>query len=121
MANPNWVKGVSGNPSGRPLARPFLNALRMSLTDPEPGRVDDGMPKLREIAAVLVGKAMQGDTRAIQEIADRLDGKPVQQTIISGDEDAPMRNELTVNFVHTKHAPVDGAAPVVDVSVAGAK
>lgn len=48
--NPAWVKGVSGNPRGRPDKR--LLATQQML---------DGM---RNIVAVLVGKALEGDTNA---------------------------------------------------------
>jgi hypothetical protein len=76
--------GQSGNPSGKPAQRPFLNALRMALTDPN-GKPDDNMPKLRLIAAKLIEKAASGDPQAIKEIADRLDGKPAQSVIHGGD------------------------------------
>ena len=35
----------------------------------------DDVKKLRKVAAALVDKAMTGDTAAIREIADRVDGK----------------------------------------------
>jgi hypothetical protein len=37
-----------------------------------------GGNKLRAVADALVEKAMTGDIAAIKEVADRLDGKPVQ-------------------------------------------
>jgi hypothetical protein len=60
---------------GRPIGslnrqKPFNDALLMTLR---------GNPQaLRRIAAKLVERAEQGDLAAIREIADRLDGKPVQ-------------------------------------------
>jgi hypothetical protein len=50
--------------------RPFSEALRLAL---------HGNPlRLRRIAEKLTEKAEQGDLAAIRELADRLDGKPVQ-------------------------------------------
>lgn len=40
--------------------------------------------KLRGIAERLVEAALDGDIQAIKEVADRLDGKPKQQSEISG-------------------------------------
>lgn len=60
---------------GRPIGsinreKPFNDALRTALKrDPL---------RLRRIAEKLAEKAEQGDMAAIREIADRLDGKPVQ-------------------------------------------
>ncbi len=33
MANPNWVKGVSGNPGGRPKERPEIRQLARKRTE----------------------------------------------------------------------------------------
>lgn len=43
-----------------------------------------------QIAAVLVDKALSGDMQAIKEVLDRIDGKSVQQTVLSGDEENPI-------------------------------
>ena len=60
---------------GRPIGsinrqRPFNDALLMTLRS--------NPLALRRISAKLVEKAEEGDLAAIREIADRLDGKPVQ-------------------------------------------
>jgi hypothetical protein len=50
--------------------KPFNDALRIALrSDPH---------RLRRIAEKLAEKAEEGDLAAIREIADRLDGKPIQ-------------------------------------------
>ena len=60
---------------GRPIGslnrqKPFNSALLVELrSDPL---------ALRRIAAKLIGRAEEGDLAAIREVADRLDGKPVQ-------------------------------------------
>lgn len=55
----------------------------------EQGRT--GEPKLRELADKLVECALNGEGWALQQIADRLDGKPAQ-AIIGGEEDDPAIN-----------------------------
>ena len=60
---------------GRPIGslnrqKPFNSALLVELrSDPL---------ALRRIAAKLIGRAQEGELAAIREIADRLDGRPVQ-------------------------------------------
>ncbi|MBX5131618.1 hypothetical protein HJB80_02785 [Rhizobium lentis] len=83
--------GKSGNPGGRPKAKPFKDALMMEALAAE--REEECLaPKgsLRWNARKLLE---QGDVSSIREIADRLDGKVPQS--IAGDEENPL------NFVHT--------------------
>lgn len=83
--------GKSGNPGGRPKAKPFKDALMIEALAAE--REEECVaPKgsLRWNARQLLN---QGDVQSIREIADRLDGKVAQA--ISGDEENPL------NFVHT--------------------
>ena len=61
---------------GRPIGsmnrqKPFTDMLRVAL-------LSGGGRRLRIIADKLVEKAEQGDLQAIQQIADRLDGKCAQ-------------------------------------------
>lgn len=79
-----FEKGKSGNPSGRPKEKVFTDALRVAVLRED----DEGRVKLHRIAERLVAEAMAGDSWAIQQVADRLDGKPAQ-AIIGGDEDDP--------------------------------
>ena len=73
--------GQSGNPTGRRKEKPWRDALTLAL------KADDGQ-KLRRIAEKVVEAAEAGDLQAIKEIADRLDGKPVQA--LANDEDSPL-------------------------------
>lgn len=75
-----FEKGQSGNPGGRPKEKPWRDALTIAIKD------GDGL-RLRRIADAVVTLAETGDMQAIKEIGDRLDGKPAQQTIVTGDED----------------------------------
>ena len=79
-----FLPGVSGNPSGRGNAPSLVAALRAELDEREHG----GRPGLRAIAARLVDMALAGDMRAIREVLDRLDGKPLQA--VSLDSAAPL-------------------------------
>ena len=80
-----WQPGESGNPGGRQKDKPFRDALRMELADA------DGKA-LRRIAASLIDAAEAGNTLAIREIADRIDGK-VPQAVVGDDEHDPIRVE----------------------------
>jgi hypothetical protein len=45
---------------------------------------------LRRVAETLIQKAQEGDIAAIRELGDRLDGKSVATTELSGTDGAPM-------------------------------
>ena len=60
-------------------AKPWKEALRISLACYADKKIDlERGQALRRIADVTVSMALGGDMSAIQEIANRLDGKPVQ-------------------------------------------
>lgn len=54
---------------------------------------------LDEIAFIVVSRALEGDRDAINEIANRLDGKPAQALTLTGDEDNPVQYNHTVRFI----------------------
>lgn len=86
-----FEKGTSGNPGGRPKEKLFADALRIAINE---DHEIDGVKtkKLRVIADRLVKEAMAGEPWAIQQVADRLDGKPAQAIV--GDDDADPINLL---------------------------
>lgn len=45
---------------------------------------------LDEIAKIVVDKALEGERWAVEEVANRFDGKPAQSVELSGDPDAPV-------------------------------
>lgn len=79
--------GQSGNPGGRPKAKPFADALRMELA-----AAGEDHKALRAIARNLIVQAQiegKDSLPAIKEIADRMDGKSIQ--VVGGDEDQPLK------------------------------
>lgn len=54
---------------------------------------------LQPIAEKIVEQAKNGDIASFREIADRLDGKPAQQLVHSGDEDAPLVTKIVRDVV----------------------
>lgn len=72
------------NPRGQQRDKPFLAALKLEVAE-----AADDPKKLRRIARALLDKAETGDTAAIKEVADRLDGK-VPQGIGGSDELPPI-------------------------------
>src|SRR6195256_3290904 len=76
--NQMWKPGQSGNPSGRPREKAFADMLRLALKDTD----KDGKLKLRKIAEKLIECAINGEAWAIQQIGDRLDGRPQQEATV---------------------------------------
>jgi hypothetical protein len=68
--------------AGRPpKEKSFSNMLNIALAVKE---ADGETTKLRAIAEKLVEMALRGESWAIKEVADRIDGKPAQALDISG-------------------------------------
>ena len=104
--------GQSGNPGGRPHEKLFLDALRIAVKAPD----TDGTPKLRRIAERLVKAAMDGESWAVAEVANRLDGRPHQETtmgvIASGDPAQLTDAELMAIIASAReHGELDGEQP----------
>lgn len=67
----------SGNPPGRPRRAAWAHACRTVLSAPVPG--DRQARTFAEVIAETVAwKAVRGDLRAAQELADRAEGRPRQ-------------------------------------------
>jgi hypothetical protein len=84
------------NPRGQQRDKIYREALRLELADMSQG-ID--LKKLREIARTHIEKAAAGDMLAIKELADRLDGKPVQTLEHSGPDSEPI-TKIVNEFVH---------------------
>jgi len=78
----------------------FVDALRIAVNEPIDPKDKKGRRKLRALADKLVEKALDGDTQAINHIADRLDGKPSQAINVGGQEDNPIESKVTIEFVN---------------------
>ena len=67
-----------GNKEGRKSSKqkPFQDRLRAAVNQADGDKI-----KLDRIAEALIANAIDGDTAAIKEVADRLDGKAVQQNV----------------------------------------
>jgi hypothetical protein len=65
-----WKEGVSGNPVGKPKGVRHLSTLLKEALLKEGGD--------SELVKTLIKKAIEGNDRSIQEIFDRLEGKPQQ-------------------------------------------
>jgi hypothetical protein len=74
-----WKPGQSGNPGGRPKRTPLIDACREVLAKLVPGD-PKGRTYAQAIAEKLAERAVQGDIRAAQELADRAEGK-ARQTV----------------------------------------
>lgn len=76
--------GKSGNPGGRAKERQFADALRMELA-----AAGEDNKALRAIAKNLINLAQKEEMAAlpaINAIADRLDGKPAQESTVTIDD-----------------------------------
>jgi hypothetical protein len=100
------------NPRGQQRDKLFREALRMQLA-----QAGEDLKALREIADVLIGEAKAGNIQAIRELADRLDGKPVQQLEPIAAASSADRRKLTYEIVHVNEAgeQINNGGPVVDV------
>lgn len=71
-----WVKGVSGNPKGKPIDQfKYLRKMGAAVSATE----------WREIIRRAVEQAKRGDPRAREWLSDYLMGKPPQQVDIGSD------------------------------------
>jgi len=77
--------GRSGTNKG--AEKPFRDALRLAINEAQ-----DDKKRLRLVAEKLIERAETGDVQAIKEIADRLDGKSVQQSEHGGLDGGPIRH-----------------------------
>ncbi len=71
-----WQKGVSGNPGGRPKKKLLTDELERLLEQEAPNARSKTWAVV--IAEALLRKARTDDVRAISELANRIEGKPLQ-------------------------------------------
>lgn len=99
MSNPNpspatrFKPGAdwTGNPGGRPAGESFTSILRQALESAHKNE-----PTWRHRLVVkAIALAEQGDLDALKWIADRTDGRVAEKQIIAGDDEHPVRVEVT--------------------------
>lgn len=89
-----YAPGESGNPEGR---RVEFGKFRATL---DRAIAQDDAKRLRQCAETLLDKAAEGEQWAVTLLADRLDGKPRQQTEVTGEGGGPIAiSEIIIRSV----------------------
>ena len=98
-----WKPGESGNPGGRPKKKPLTEAYEALMKQPIPGD-SQGRTFAEAIAFSMATEAIKGKSKvsAASEIADRVEGRVLQQTEISGPDGGAIQAAITVEFVRPK-------------------
>lgn len=96
-----FQKGKSGNPGGGLKDKAFADAVRIAVSR----KAEDGRRKLMLLADKLIDCALSGEGWAMQQIADRLDGKPAQESTVTIFRDV---NELTDSEIAARIAELRG-------------
>jgi hypothetical protein len=86
------VGGQPGNTNSSKNNRLWANTIRRAV-------IQDDANRLRRIAEALLDKAADGDISAIKELGDRLDGKSVSTTELSGIDGSDLPLGITVKYV----------------------
>jgi len=87
--NPNWVKGISGNPNGRLPKSQCVSSLLRDLLEGDAQRVADKWKKNHLTGAMIVAMALfkkmgSGDLTAIHEGLNRVEGRAPQEVTLAG-------------------------------------
>jgi hypothetical protein len=87
-----WMPGQSGNPGGRPKKRLIDECLieQLEAMDSE---------QASRVAKAILLKAVEGDTKAAQLVAERTQGKPSQKVEVTGADGGPISGEFVIKFV----------------------
>ena len=100
-----WQKGQSGNPRGRAVEKTFRDAVRLAVNETAKDKKGRQVKKLRLLAERLVDEAIDGNVMALKEVADRLDGKAVQQVDLTVEEvTAEEATDAALNDIIAYHA-----------------
>ena len=96
------MAGVKGR-SGR---KPNERIWRQALTESAEVLTPQGKRRIEAAAEKLWERALEGDVSAIKELGDRIDGKSIQPTHVSGPDDGPVRIEYAWQSQMTQSTPV---------------
>lgn len=97
MSNPAWVKGVSGNPGGRPKNDESMSAILRQLLA-TPGK--DGVTPREAIMRKLITKAQAGELDAMKLLLERSEGKVPERKEHTGADAGP----ITITVTYTDRA-----------------
>ncbi len=86
------MPGTIGNTNSSKNNRLWSDTIRRACVQ------NDGK-LLRELAEALIEKALEGDIMAIKEVGDRLEGKPVARTELTGQDGNPIETKWLVQIV----------------------
>src|ERR1700733_2616920 len=139
MANPkgrpqnlkSWKPGQSGNPGGRPKKLPITESYEQFANEKLPEDVckklglKAGSTYAQGAARAQFIKALQGETKAVAEIREAIEGKATQrihlegdqQVTLAGDPGAPLKinlNNLTDDELRVYEAIIRKAAAADD-------
>lgn len=87
----------AGNQNGA-KGRAWSEAVKRAIREKYGKEWDEA---LKDLARKLVDAADGGDLQALREVGDRIDGRPKQQTELSGPDGAAIPMKTVVNFVGT--------------------
>ena len=89
-------KGNNNAGRGRQASKALEYALK---NDGDISKCIGEIKALAEIWGVMIGKAKDGDGQAANMIMDRLEGKPGQSIMLTGDEDNPVAIKEVVRTI----------------------
>lgn len=94
-------KGIGGRPKGSiSISATLRKLMEKNYVAKDPFTQTTEKKKIREwIALRLIAQAMQGNIKATKEILDRLEGKAIQITEITGRDGEPIPTSIKVEFV----------------------
>ena len=79
--NPQWAKGTSGNPNGRPKKEHCIPDMLRVLLDEQDNLIQDERTNLESILRMAISQAKGGDRDARNFIADRTEGKAIDRIL----------------------------------------
>ena len=98
----NNLEVVSTNKGGAPLGNNNAKKGKLFYEQLRKALIQEDRKRLVNIAEKLVKAAENGDAWAIKEVIDRVDGKAIQATEISGADGADISALQTINIVLRK-------------------
>jgi len=99
--------GNIANPNGRPRKELTISDAIRSALEKDPERTQKLVDK-------LISMAVEGDISAIREIADRIEGKPIQRAVVTDDEAKFDKPYLPYRPQDVETAPQAGNGPDED-------